>query len=126
MHKSMPGAVDEQFEAASRYTGWPTERSEDPVLAELCWGTPHDRLDAYLSSWVASLPEDERVAFGQPPGDAVWVPQLAEAWSRVAHKREARSASTSRGSTEHAPSTSRGNGSLVCPACGEHPFKRWP
>jgi hypothetical protein len=75
-HKSAPGAVYEQLVIASRYTGWPAEHSFDPVLQEIAWGTPHDRLDAYLPSWVTSLPKNDRLAFGRPPADAIWVPRL--------------------------------------------------
>jgi hypothetical protein len=126
MHKSEPGAVDEQLEAASRYTGWPTGRSGDPVLAEIAWGTPHDRLDAYLSSWVASLPPNDRAAFGWPPGDAIWVPRLHEACLPLVPTRESRSASPCRSSYDHAPGDSSRNATVVCPACGKHRFKRWP
>ena len=126
VHKSEPGAVDEQLQAASRHTGWPAGRSGDPVLAEIAWGTPHDRLDAYLSSWVASLNHNDRAAFGQPPHDAIWVPRLHDACSQRVPAWESRPALASRKSDDGASSASLTNATLVCPACGKHPFKRWP
>lgn len=123
-HKSEQGAVDEQLEAASHYTGWPIQRSGDPASEEIAWGTPHDRLDAYLSSWVASLAENDRVAFGRPPDDAIWVPRLPEACLRPA--LESRSALVPRGSYDHVRRAPSNLTTLLCPACGKHPFKRWP
>jgi hypothetical protein len=126
IHKSEPGAVDEQLKAAARYTGWPTGRYADPVLAEIAWGTSHDRLDAYLSSWVASLPPRDREAFGQPPDDAIWVPRLQAPCFRPVATRVTTLASTSRAAHNPEPEVSSRNAAFVCPACGKHPFKRWP
>jgi hypothetical protein len=124
-HKSAPGAVHEQLVVASRYTGWPTEGSTAAVLDEIAWGTPHDRLDAYLSSWVASLPESERTAFGRPPADAIWVPCIPTTSLRPPPVMESLAASTPHITKSQAPQSSFGN-VLVCPACGKHSFKRWP
>jgi hypothetical protein len=71
VHKSK-GATD-QLLAAARYTGWPNSRS--PVRIEhIGWGAVHDRVDAYLSAWVASVDECNRFPFGQSPDDVIWVP----------------------------------------------------
>lgn len=126
MHKSARGAVDQQLEAASHYTGWPTMRAGDPILSEIAWGSAHDQLDAYLSSWVASLSENDRVAFGQQPNDAVWVPKLVEPASLSARTGGSRTASMSRDLDDHAPRALFPIAPLVCPACGKHSFKRWP
>lgn len=74
-HKSTPGAVLEQLAAAARYTGWPAE-PRVAGLKPIAWGSSHDRLDAYLAAWVASLAEDAREALGQPPDDVIWIPNL--------------------------------------------------
>lgn len=74
-HKSERGAVLEQLTEAAKHTGWPAE----PHLADLksiAFGSAHDRLDAYLAAWVASLDESERTALGQPPDDVIWIPKL--------------------------------------------------
>ena len=44
-------------------------------LLAMGFGSTHDRLDAFLSAWVASLDEKDRKAFGTPPDDAIWVPK---------------------------------------------------
>jgi hypothetical protein len=75
VHKSDGKGVVAQLESAARYTGWPA----DPVVASLAlvgYGSSHDRLDAYLAAWVASLDEPEREPFGEPPTDVIWVPRL--------------------------------------------------
>jgi len=37
------------------------------------YGPLHDRLDAYLAAWVASVGESEREALGSPPDDVIWI-----------------------------------------------------
>ncbi len=71
LHKSRPGAVDEQLRAAAHYTGWPGQAKKEPALAEIGFGARHDLLDAYLSCWVAALDEEEREAFGALPSDVI-------------------------------------------------------
>jgi Protein of unknown function (DUF429) len=74
LHKGTPEGFRAQLEAASSQTGW----SSEALLKELMnssFGSPHDRLDAFLSAWVASLGADERSPFGKPPDDAIWVPR---------------------------------------------------
>ena len=78
-HKSKARGLQAQLAAASTHTGWPTTTEDEPLFDDICFGAAHDRLDAYLSAWVASLDERERRAFGDPPDDAIWVPR---AWSR--------------------------------------------
>jgi hypothetical protein len=63
--------------AAAHYTGWPDGSPDECLLAQTSWGTPHDQLDAYLSAWVATLDESDRVAYGNPPDDAIWIPRLS-------------------------------------------------
>jgi hypothetical protein len=81
IHKAKAGGVSAQLEAVSRYTGWP----EPPVpqlldaLKAVVRVPLHDALDAYSSAWVAALDPQERSAFGSPPNDVIWVPQLPAA-----------------------------------------------
>lgn len=77
VHKSRAGAVEAQFQAVARHTGWPGVHREDPSPRSICRSPRHDALDAYLSAWVAALDEKDRVAYGEPPEDAIWVPRLA-------------------------------------------------
>jgi hypothetical protein len=56
---------------AARYTGWPDNRADTLDLGEIAWGDRHDQLAAYLSAWVASLEKEDRMAYGEPPNDAI-------------------------------------------------------
>jgi len=78
LHKFKVGAVDVQLAAASAYTGWPDSRADEPRLDEIAWGPRHDQLDAYLAAWVAALDETDRLPFGEPPHDVIWVPRIKQ------------------------------------------------
>ena len=119
VHKSHPGAVDTQLSAAALCTGWPLQRLGEPGLEEIAWGPSHDQLDAYLSAWVASLEESDRVAYGRPPDDAIWVPK-----ARLTHSVPPLVEPSVPSAIRRAPVTSAA--SFLCPACGEKEFKRWP
>lgn len=125
-HKSEPGAVDDQLKAASRFTGWPIGNPADPLLTEIAWGTRHDCLDAYLSRWVASLAEADRVAFGCEPEAVIWSPRLPDASRSSSPRGGAKPASAPRTSGASEATASSGKGTFLCPGCGGHLFKRWP
>ena len=74
-HKSTAGAVVAQMTAAACHTGWPAKPGKS-ALASVAYGSMHDRFDAYLAAWVASLPDNERRPLGNPPDDVIWVPRL--------------------------------------------------
>ena len=40
------------------------------------YGKRDDKLDAYLSAWVASLDENDRIPLGMRPHDVIWVPKI--------------------------------------------------
>ena len=77
VHKSKADGLAAQFQSASKATGW-DGKSGLPDLAAAVFGSAHDRLDAYLSAWIASLPERDRIACGLPPDDAIWIPLPAK------------------------------------------------
>lgn len=77
IHKSHWDGVRQQLAAAARHTGWPMVH-EIASLDRICYGSYHDRLDAYLSAWVASLEHGDRRAIGCPPDDVIWVPHLQQ------------------------------------------------
>ena len=60
---------------AKKYTGWPTSVSTES-LNNIGYGSFHDKLDAYLAAWIASLKTSEREALGKPPDDVIWLPLL--------------------------------------------------
>ncbi len=74
VHKSKPDGLRAQLEAVARRTGWP-QSPKPESLFRLGYGSLHDKLDAYLSAWVAALQESERVPIGKAPSDVIWVPQ---------------------------------------------------
>jgi predicted nuclease with RNAse H fold len=74
-HKSRAGAALHQFRAAAMHTGWPA-RGSLADLRGIAFGSLHDCLDAYLSAWVASLPEERLEAVGIPPDDVIWRPRV--------------------------------------------------
>lgn len=80
---SAASRLEAQLRSAARHTGWPRELQADegaPAakrLASIGFGSNHDRLDAHLSAWIASLDEAAREPFGEPPDDVIWVPRVA-------------------------------------------------
>ena len=73
-HKSSDSGYEGQLAAAARNTGVTISQLASELKAA-CFGSRHDRLDAYLSAWVAALDSHERRAFGILPDDAIWVPK---------------------------------------------------
>ena len=123
MHKSKQGAVDAQLSEAARYTGWPVDEKDALAFTDIAFAPAHDRLDAYLSAWVAALPEEDRVALGSLPVDVIWVPKVKDS----KFVKPTISKTSLPGKTTASPSSKPAKGvSLICPACGEHRFKRWP
>ncbi len=74
-HKRHERGFRAQLIALAARTGWPSD-PESSVLSGIAFGARDDRLDAYLSAWVASLPEPARRPLGAPPGDVIWVPRV--------------------------------------------------
>lgn len=72
-HKSTAQGLQSQLEEAAKLIGVTTTDLRAKLLA-MGFGSAHDRLDAFLSAYVASLDEKDRKAFGTPPHDAIWVP----------------------------------------------------
>jgi hypothetical protein len=74
-HKSTEQGLQSQIgEAAKVLDVSPTDMRAK--LLVMGFGSTHDRLDAFLSAWVASLDEGNRKAFGTPPDDVIWVPKV--------------------------------------------------
>jgi hypothetical protein len=74
-HKSTEKGYQTQLAAVAARTGWRPQELEKKLRATVP-GSRHDRLDAFMAAWVASLPRERRRAFGNPqqPDDAIWVP----------------------------------------------------
>jgi hypothetical protein len=70
-HGKTPG----EFFGTFGRTGW-EPRNLAVRLKETVPGSPHDRLDAFMAAWIATLRPEGRRALGdaQQPDDAIWVP----------------------------------------------------
>lgn len=77
-HKSTSDGYSAQLAAAALATGNSAEELARDLLTSV-YGSRHDRLDAYFSAWIASLPSYKLDACGQPPWDVIWVPQVEAA-----------------------------------------------
>lgn len=75
VHKSKSEGISRQLMAVAKHSGWPLDK-ERIGLGKIAFGSLHDKLDAYLSAWVASLSEDESFACGKAPSDVIWIPRL--------------------------------------------------
>ena len=60
-HKSTEQGYREQLEAVAIRTGWQPQDLEAKLKATLP-GSRHDRLDAFMAAWVASMPQKARRA----------------------------------------------------------------
>jgi hypothetical protein len=74
-HKSTEKGYHDQLIAIAGRTGWHPEKL-GAMLKLTVPGNRHDRLDAFMAAWVASLPLTRRRALGnaQSHDDAIWVP----------------------------------------------------
>ena len=77
-HKFKREGLEAQMAAAARSTGWSSVPEFESALAASAYGPSHDRLDAYLSAWVGSLDQSDRVALGTPPDDVIWIPRVSD------------------------------------------------
>lgn len=76
LHKSTEAGFKGQLEAAAEVTGHPSADCLGRALATMGFGSRHDKLDAFLSSWIASLPAEHEKVFGSMPEDAIVVPNM--------------------------------------------------
>lgn len=74
-HKSTAEGLQNQLDEAAKLIGMSTTNLRAQLLV-MGFGSYHDRLDAFLSAYVAGLDEKNRKAFGVPPHDAIWVPYI--------------------------------------------------
>ena len=75
LHKTNKAGYQAQLAAMATATSW-TPTDLESGLKKAVSGSRHDRLDAFMAAFVASLPADKRRAYGnaQNPDDAIWVP----------------------------------------------------
>ena len=75
IHKSKKEGFEAQITAVAQYTGWSNKNELKSYLMKSGYGKRDDKLDAYLSAWVASLDESDRIPLGMRPNDVIWIPQ---------------------------------------------------
>ena len=141
VHKFKREGLAAQVAAAARRTAWSSVDEFDANLRLSGRGPKHDKLDAYLSAWVASLDENERISFGTPPDDVMWVPRSDAAVVSRPHElsRPARPKKLGRGVQDRLPQTAGlamdPNGltaqdvsgkNVLYPACQRKRFVKWP
>jgi hypothetical protein len=67
VHKSRADGLTIQTQAIATAAEWnPSE------LALVSYGSRHDKLDALMSAWIASLPDAQRIAHGDGGDDTIW------------------------------------------------------
>jgi predicted nuclease with RNAse H fold len=76
LHKSKESGWQDQLRAVAEQTGWSSFEELAKHLEMSSFGSRHDKLDAYMSAWVASLSPENRVACGNPPNDVIWIPKV--------------------------------------------------
>jgi hypothetical protein len=73
--KSKQGGHEGHLQAALSHTGWRPDSLGRDLLA-IAFGDPHDRVDAYLACWVASLPLEHRSSHGPRTSEGIWIPAI--------------------------------------------------
>jgi predicted nuclease with RNAse H fold len=76
-HKSTAEGFNAQVGSAAKVAGYSSPDDFQKVLETMGFGSRHDKLDAFLSAWVASLPPSQEKVFGSKPNDAIVVPNMA-------------------------------------------------
>ena len=122
IHKSKGNQAELQLSAISQHTGWPKTDDDWSQADNMCLGPMHDRVDAYSAAWVASLPDQERICFGDPEkGDAIWLPKVKSLSSATAEPP-----TKPKPTKKKKQPVSNVGHKRSCPACHQHEFKRWP
>ena len=75
LHKSKAEGVPRQLSELASSTG-SQDGELNLQLSESVHGPRHDRLDAYMCAWVASLYPGGVQAWGDLPDDVIWVPDV--------------------------------------------------
>ena len=76
-HKSARTGYADQLAVIAHHTRWDKPDELARRLQEVVPGVkPHDRLDAFMAAWIATLPAHGRRAYGDPQdaNDSIWIP----------------------------------------------------
>lgn len=74
-HKSTKEGYGNQLSEIASRTGWSSKDLEEQ-LKVTTFGGKHDKLDAFMAAWVASLPKTKLKAYGNPKNadNSIWIP----------------------------------------------------
>jgi hypothetical protein len=75
-HKTTNAGYADQLNAAARITGWTKPNDLHEALKKCAYGTTHDRLDSFLSAWIAALPRRALRPYGVSENDVIWLPNI--------------------------------------------------
>lgn len=76
-HKSTKEGYAGQLRNAARVACFSSTELLQTALDRMGYGKQDDKLDAFLSAWVASLPTSKRKVYGSLPNDTIVVPNMA-------------------------------------------------
>lgn len=76
IHKSKKDGYAAQLESTAKATHFSSSKDLQTSLDKMGFGSRDDKLDAFLSAWVASLETNERKTYGKQPSDSIVVPNM--------------------------------------------------
>ena len=76
-HKSTAEGFKGQLESAAKAVDNSSSDAFQTALEAMGYGSRHDKLDAFLSAWIANLPPSQEKVFGSKPNDAIVVQNMA-------------------------------------------------
>ncbi len=76
-HKSTAEGFNSQLDSVARAASNSSPEVFQKTLETMGYGSRHDKLDAFLSAWIATLSPSQEKVFGGRPNDAIVVPNMA-------------------------------------------------
>jgi predicted nuclease with RNAse H fold len=75
-HKSTGQGYSAQLTQAAAATSFPSAESLQIALNTMGFGSKDDKLDAFLTAWIASLPQSCQKVYGTMPDDSIVIPHF--------------------------------------------------
>jgi predicted nuclease with RNAse H fold len=75
-HKSTDEGYSAQLIQAALATSFPTPESLQIALNTMGYGSQDDKLDAFLTAWVAGIPQSCQKVYGTMPNDSIVIPDI--------------------------------------------------
>jgi predicted nuclease with RNAse H fold len=77
-HKSTKDGYASQLKEAAKATSFKKPEELQGALDKMGFGSKDDKLDAFLTAWVASIPTKMRKVYGRRPTDSIIVPDMSK------------------------------------------------